>query len=112
MCNGKDVMTGLSGQGSSQAYSYRDHFAGASRFYPGDRQKIVLFIQGGGLKKAQERELARLEEEKLHLREEQRSLARIARLDGDSSVGATVVVDLDPLFRFLAKFWQDPSATR
>jgi Zn-finger nucleic acid-binding protein len=75
-------------------------------------KQIVLFIQGGGLKKARERELARLEEEKLHLREEQRNLARIARLGGDSSMGTTVVADLDPLFQFLAQFWQDPSATR
>jgi hypothetical protein len=67
---------------------------------------------GGGLKKARERALARLEEEKLHLREEQRNLARIARLGGDSSMSTTVVADLDPLFQFLAKFWQDPSATR
>jgi len=73
-------------------------------------KQIVLFIQGGGLKKARERELARLEEAKLHLREEQRSLARIARLGGDSSMHATVAVDLDPLFQFLTKFWQDPPA--
>jgi len=47
-------------------------------------RRIVLFIRDGGLRKARMREKARLEEEKLHLRDQKRNLARLSRMAGES----------------------------
>ena len=46
-------------------------------------KQAVQFIRGGGLRKSREVEKAKLLEQKLHLKEEQRNLARISRLAGD-----------------------------
>ncbi|MBZ5498761.1 MAG: zf-TFIIB domain-containing protein [Acidobacteriia bacterium] len=69
-------------------------------------RQIVLFIQGGGLKKARERDRARLEEEKLHLREQQRNLARITLLGQDSSLRLTTPAESDSLFQILSGIWR------
>ncbi len=53
-----------------------------------DREELrqtVEFIRAGGLKKSREQEKARLEEEKGHIKEERRNLARIGRLAGDGT---------------------------
>jgi Zn-finger nucleic acid-binding protein len=75
----------------------RQQFAGCSRiivdwcknhgtwFDRGELNNVVQFIRAGGLKKSREREKLKLEEERQHLKEEQRNLARIARLAGDGS---------------------------
>jgi len=95
----------------------RNNFAGCSGvvvdwckahgtwFDQNELRRIVLFIRDGGLKKARERERARLAEEKMHLREEQRSIARLSRLAGESPmlVGGA---DSDPLFHVLAALWR------
>ncbi len=95
----------------------RNNFAGCSGvvvdwckahgtwFDQNELRRIVLFIRDGGLKKARERERAKLAEEKMHLREEQRTLTRLSRLAGDSP-GTAPGADSDPLFRILAGIWR------
>lgn len=46
--------------------------------------RVVQFVQAGGLKKSREREKVKLEEEREHVKEERRNLARISRLAGNN----------------------------
>ena len=55
----------------------RDH---GTWFDRDEFRRIMQFILGGGLAKSRDLEKSRLEEERLHIQEEKRSLARIARL--------------------------------
>jgi Zn-finger nucleic acid-binding protein len=68
-------------------------------------KQIVLFVRGGGLRKAREKEKAKLEEEKQHLREEQRNLARLTRLGENSPLGLTASEDSDSLLRLFSAAW-------
>jgi Zn-finger nucleic acid-binding protein len=68
-------------------------------------KNIVMFIQGGGLKKARRREYARLEEERRHLREEQRNLARLSRLADGSSFQMMAEADQGSFIQILSGVW-------
>ncbi len=75
----------------------RRHFAGCSGiivdwckdhgtwFDREELKRVVEFIRAGGLKKSREKDKIRLGEERQHIKEERRNLARIARLAGDGS---------------------------
>jgi len=70
-------------------------------------QRIVQFIQGGGLRKSREREKTKLEEQKLHLQDEQRNLAAIARLAGDGSSSRQWSSNPDPFLNLIAGLWRN-----
>lgn len=52
-------------------------------------RQIIQFILDGGLRKSRELEMARLEDERQHLREERRSLEKLAMLDSSQAFAAS-----------------------
>ena len=80
--------------------------AHGSWFDHNELKQIVAFVRGGGLHKARAREQDRLEETRRHLKEEQRNLARIARLGGDSGWSLSATEEPEPVLDLFSLIWK------
>jgi len=69
-------------------------------------RQVVQFILGGGLAKSRDLEKSKLQEERLHVQEEERNLTRISRLAGPGSSEDHRGHDSD-LFNLLAGIWRN-----
>ncbi len=74
-------------------------------------QEIIIFIRNGGLQKSRERELARIQDERLRLRAQQYNMNKLASMAGvENPVGLESVQERDPFVRALSFLFGDMSA--